>query len=57
MKILILRATEASGQPLVQGEIAEVSEEDAKILIAMGRASTVPEPCIPAKKPKKASHE
>jgi len=53
MKILVLRSTEASGQPLAAGEVAEVSEKDAQILIGMGKATDAPAPVCPPKKPVK----
>ena len=53
MKILVLRSTEASGQPLAAGEVAEVSEKDAQILIGMGKASEAPAPVCQPKKPVK----
>ena len=39
MKIKALRNTAASGQELTAGEVYDVSEQDARILIQMGKAA------------------
>ena len=53
MQIHVLRATIASGQALEAGAIADVSDEDAALLVRMGRASfDLPEPPKPARKAK-----
>lgn len=51
MRILVLRSTIASGQAFEAGSICDVSEEDAAILLRMGKATTdLPEPPKPARK-------
>ena len=55
MKILAIRNTIASGQALEAGTVYEVSDEDAAILIRLGKATTElpPEPKpAPARKAK-----
>lgn len=47
MQILILRSTIASGLALEAGSVYDVSDDDAAILIRMGRASLE----LPALKP------
>lgn len=41
MRIKALRNTAASGQSLEAGKVYEVSEEDARVLIRMGKACPV----------------
>jgi hypothetical protein len=41
MKIKVLRNTIAGGKQLLAGKTADVSEQDAKTLIAMGKAAPV----------------
>ena len=62
MKIKVLRGTVADGRVLDIGEIADVSDEDAKTLIQMGKAvpyvETAAEPLAetaeaPVEKPKR----
>lgn len=51
MQIKLLRNTAASGEDLLEGSVAEVSEQDARILIRMGKAEAHTEaPKKPAKK-------
>jgi len=45
MKVFTLRSTLASGVALEAGNIYEVSDEDAQILVRLGRVTTeLPEP-------------
>lgn len=39
MKILILKSTVADGQPAQVGQVLDVSDADARILLRMGKAS------------------
>ncbi len=61
MKIKMLRNTSASGQSLAEGKIlsvpAEISEQDARFLVRMGKAAIVPpeEPKVPDPKEPAAS--
>ena len=49
------RSTIASGQALEAGAVYDVSDEDAAILVRMGKATTdLPEPPKPARKAKEA---
>jgi hypothetical protein len=54
MKVFTLRSTLASGVALEAGNVYEVSDEDAQILVRLGRATTdLPAP-KPARKPREA---
>lgn len=46
MKIELTRNTVANGQPRGAGEVVEVSEQDGKFLIAIGKAVAYVEPEI-----------
>lgn len=49
VRVLVLRGVIASGQRLVAGTTAEISERDAKILIASDKVAIAPaEPPTPA---------
>lgn len=39
MKILILKSTMADGRPVQAGQVEDVSDTDARILLRMGKAS------------------
>ena len=54
MQVKILRSTAASGEDLLAGCIATVSEKDGETLIKMGKAEAYIEPEAPKKKAKKA---
>ena len=46
MKVKILRNTVANGQPVEVGQIVDVSESDAAMLIGIGKAEAVNEKAI-----------
>jgi hypothetical protein len=52
MKILLLRNTIASGQALEAGSICDVSDDDAAILVRLGRATAELPEAKPARKTK-----
>jgi hypothetical protein len=55
MKIRVLRDTFAKGVLLQSGKVVEVSDDDAKLLVAMGKAEHVAaEKSSKAKKPESA---
>lgn len=39
MKILILKSTVADGRPVQAGQVEDVSDSDARILLRMGKAT------------------
>ncbi len=43
MNILILKNTVADGRMVAAGQVVDVSESDARVLIRMGKASLSPE--------------
>ena len=43
MKILILKSTIADGRPVQAGQVEDVSDSDARILLRMGKATLVTE--------------
>jgi len=53
MKVFTLRSTVASGVALEAGDVYEVSDEDAQILVRLGRATTE----LPAPKPIRRAKE
>tara|TARA_R100000935_G_scaffold38786_1_gene60195 strand:- start:6784 stop:6951 length:168 start_codon:yes stop_codon:yes gene_type:complete len=53
MQVKILKATAASGTDLLVGSIAEVSEQDGKTLIRMGKAMAYSAAAEAPKKSKK----
>jgi hypothetical protein len=53
MKVFTLRSTVASGVALEAGNVYEVSDEDAQILVRLGRATTE----LPAPKPIRRAKE
>jgi hypothetical protein len=53
MKVFTLRSTVASGVALEAGNVYEVSDEDAQILVRLGRATTE----LPAPKPVRKAKE
>lgn len=52
MKIFLLRNTIASGQALEAGTVQDVSNDDAAILVRLGRATAELPEAKPARKPK-----
>lgn len=42
MRLLILRQTSIAGQPARVGDVVEVSDRDARLLIGSGKAEAVP---------------
>jgi hypothetical protein len=53
MKILLVRNTIASGQALEAGTVEDVSDDDAAILVRLGRATTE----LPESKPTRKAKE
>jgi hypothetical protein len=53
MKVFTLRGTLASGVALEAGNVYEVSDEDAQILVRLGRVTTD----LPAPKPARKTRE
>ena len=53
MKVFTLRSTIASGVALETGNVYEVSDEDAQILLRLGRVTTD----LPALKPTRKTRE
>lgn len=53
MKVFTLRSTLASGVALEAGNVYEVSDEDAQILVRLGRVTTD----LPAPKPTRKTRE
>lgn len=47
-RIFVTESCGASGASLRAGEVAEVSDADARILIALGKARAYAEPALPA---------
>lgn len=47
-RIFVLRGCGASGVSLRAGEVAEVSNADARVLIALGKARPYADPALPA---------
>ena len=56
MRILILRQTSISGQPARVGDLFEVTDSDARLLIGSGKAEVAPDP-VPAPEPKPEAAE
>jgi len=48
MRLLILRQTSIAGQPARVGDVVEVSDRDARLLIGSGKAEAAP---VPAARP------
>lgn len=42
MRLLILRQTSIAGQPARPGDVIEVSDRDARLLVNSGKAETAP---------------
>jgi conjugal transfer/entry exclusion protein len=49
MLIEITTATSISGQPAKAGQVVDVSNSDARILLAMGKAIVATEPVAPTR--------
>ena len=48
MRLLILRQTSIAGQPARAGDVIEVSDRDARLLINSGKAEAALTPAAPA---------
>jgi hypothetical protein len=48
MRLLILRQTSIVGQPARVGDVVEVNDRDARLLINSGKAEAAPIPAAPA---------
>lgn len=48
MRLLILRQTSIAGQPARAGDVVEVNDRDAKLLINSGKAEPAPAPALAA---------
>jgi hypothetical protein len=44
MRILILRQTTIAGRPIRPGEVVEATDQDARYLMARGKAETAQDP-------------
>jgi hypothetical protein len=59
MRILILRQTCIAGRPILPGEVVEVTAQDARYLMARGKAEAVqdplPQPVASKPRPRKPS--
>ena len=48
MRLLILRQTSIAGHPARVGDVVEVNDRDARLLINSGKAEPAPAPTAPA---------